>query len=143
MRIELNAMMIRNGLIVAKKEIVKRIKASESSEQDIKVEIRTSQALCAIERVLDSLDFDLQKAGRCVACGNLSEKDACNKCKKRPCEECLFVLSGENICSECLTEDEFRLWVGETCPEAVPTLEWDEHPEGFEDPCFCSECRSN
>ena len=136
-----NAITVRRGLIAAKKEIT-RLCERWGRPKDVRANPVTRGAMDAIKRALDEVEFYLQEGGRCVVCGNLSEKDACNKCKKRPCEEDAFVLNKELICSECITEDEFRAWVGETCPEAVHTLEWDEHPEDFEDPCFCSTCRS-
>lgn len=34
-----------------------------------------------------------------------------------------------------------REWVTRNRPELLHTWDWDEHPEGYEDECFCYECR--
>ena len=38
--------------------------------------------------------------------------------------------------------DKFKAEVKEYYPEYYHTLEWNEHPEGYNDPCFCATCRS-
>lgn len=40
------------------------------------------------------------------------------------------------------TDDDFREWVETFRPELAHTLEWDEHPDGHNDECFCYECRT-
>lgn len=34
-------------------------------------------------------------------------------------------------------------WLETFNPELAKTVDWDEHPEGFEQPCLCGECCSN
>ena len=68
--------------------------------------------------------------------------DYCNKCYKGACEEHLFEFEEKNICTECITWNDYYQWVTETNPDAVHTLDWDEHPEDYDEICFCTECRS-
>jgi hypothetical protein len=36
----------------------------------------------------------------------------------------------------------YRRWWKRECPELFYTFDWDEHPEDWDEPCICSECRS-
>lgn len=38
--------------------------------------------------------------------------------------------------------DEFREWVFANDPEKAYTYDWDVHPDGYEDFCWCRLCRS-
>jgi hypothetical protein len=34
-------------------------------------------------------------------------------------------------------------WLEAFQPELAKTYDWDEHPEGYDQACYCGECRSN
>ncbi len=40
------------------------------------------------------------------------------------------------------TWNEYKKEIKKHYPEYYHTLEWDEHPEDFDEPCFCATCRS-
>lgn len=35
-----------------------------------------------------------------------------------------------------------RWWLKRYNPDAAHTVDWDEHPEGYDGPCLCGLCRS-
>ena len=43
-------------------------------------------------------------------------------------------------------KEEDELWtrdhVAKFDPEYLHTWDWDEHPEDYDDPCYCASCRS-
>jgi len=79
---------------------------------------------------------------KCKICGMEREQLTCKGCKQAVCAEHSVRMANENICAECCTENEYRASVRESDPDAAWTLGLDEHPENYQDSCYCDTCRS-
>jgi len=72
--------------------------------------------------------------GLMFACGEMSDPPT-----TPPSTECLggSCNQGEVMCLSC-----FYDYVKKNEPELANTFDWEEHPENYEDCCYCALCRS-